>query len=342
MASVLDKVLGLRPTNAVARLGAHCRLPLLNPRDLLRALDGRPTALPTLPLASRLALPALLRAARALDAVVGLACPHPLADRGAAERFANGVRAAAEETGHERPVFLQAGPVRVGSTDPAELAELQAGLFRVVDAGFTLVSLDVSRLPADGVAWAVRAAAGPVFERELPLEVTLPREGTQDAARRMLEQLARGGAAVRALRVPGPAPEAEPDVEALRGWVELGHAHGVALTLVEASTASARRLPAYVAAGVQKVDAGAGLARLALAAYGREVAAGLEARAADVGLSAGELLGITEAQLPPLPPPARERLEALAFAEALEVLGGAGAEESAGRAMRWLAGNAGY
>ena len=75
--NVLDKVLRLRPTSVVARLGSRSRLPVLNPRELLRALEGVPMALPCLPVPTRSMLPGLLAAARSEDAVLGLCCPHP-------------------------------------------------------------------------------------------------------------------------------------------------------------------------------------------------------------------------------------------------------------------------
>ncbi|MFP2929389.1 hypothetical protein ACLESO_30165, partial [Pyxidicoccus sp. 3LG] len=70
--SVLDKVLSLRPGNTVARVGAGSRVPLLNPRELLRSLEGAPVALPCLPVQAKGALPGLLRAARVEDSVLGL------------------------------------------------------------------------------------------------------------------------------------------------------------------------------------------------------------------------------------------------------------------------------
>ena len=51
--NVLDKVLTLRPTSVVARLGNASRLPVLNPRELLKALEGVPAALPCLPMPVR-------------------------------------------------------------------------------------------------------------------------------------------------------------------------------------------------------------------------------------------------------------------------------------------------
>jgi hypothetical protein len=343
--NVLDKVLTLRPTSVVARLGAVSRLPVLNPRELLRALEGMPAALPCLPVPTRPMLPGLLAAARGEDAVLGLMCPHPLADRGAAERFVDLVQQVAEADGHARPVFLQAGPVRVPRADAEVLEQLQEGIFRLVDAGFPLVSLDVTRLPLDAAVGAVRSLSSPVLERELSLEVSLPAgdEGAElEGARALLEGLSRRGCPVRFLRVPaGILGEEELDVQFLQSLVELAREHGAGVSVGEAGRRSVRALPTYVAAGVRKVDCAALFERLALASYPEAVRSDLERKAEKTGLPAGELLGVLGEQLAPLAAPEASRLEALAFADASEVLASLGATRTGWRSMQVLAENRG-
>ncbi|XXF81016.1 hypothetical protein P2318_15010 [Myxococcaceae bacterium GXIMD 01537] len=339
--TVLDKVLTLRPGNAVARLGPGSRLPMLNPRELLRALEGSPAALPCVPLLSKAALPGLLRGARSEDAVLGLACPHPLADRGAPERFVTAVRVATSDADaeHIRPVFLQAGPMRVARGDAEALAALQEGLFRVVDAGFSLVSLDVSRLPAAEAVEAVRAVVGPALERELALEVSAP-EGASlaEAAGELLEGLRRARVPVAFLRVPAAAlGEGEPDVALLREVVEAAARAGARVSVSDVPGASVRLLPTYVAAGARKVDCTGPFERLALEAWPPEAREQVRSKAGAAGLAAGELLSVLEEQLPPLEAAARERLEALSFAEATDLLAALGAAGTGWRAMSWLA-----
>jgi hypothetical protein len=340
--SVLDKVLTLRPGNAVARLGAGSRLPLLNPRELLRALEGVPVALPCVPVLAKAALPGLLRAARTEDAVLGLACPHPMADRGAPERFVTAVRdvTADADAEHSRPVFLQAGPIRLTKTDGASLEAFQDGLFRVVDAGFSLVSLDVSRLPAAEAVEAVKAVVGPVLERELALEVTVPEAGEAglaDAARTLLSELTRAKVPVYLLRVSAAAlGEGEPDVALLRGLVDVATEFGAGVAVGEVA-GSQRLLPTYVAAGARKVDCSGPFERLALGAWPAEAREQVRRKAEGAGLTAGELLSVLEEQLPPLEAPARERLEAFSFMEATDVLTALGAAGTGWRAMTWLA-----
>ncbi|AKQ66653.1 hypothetical protein A176_003565 [Myxococcus hansupus] len=205
--NLLDKVLTLRPGNTVARVGHGSRVPLLNPRELLRALARAPVSLPCLPVQAKGALPGLLRAARSEDAVLGLACPHPLSDRGAPERFVLAAHQVAAESEHARPLFLQAGPIRVARADADTLDALKEGIYRVVDAGFSLVSLDLSRLDSYEAVEAVTALVAPVTERELALELTAPAPsgGLVDAYRTLLEGLRQWHVPVDFIRVPEAA-----------------------------------------------------------------------------------------------------------------------------------------
>ncbi|PTL85538.1 hypothetical protein DAT35_02130 [Vitiosangium sp. GDMCC 1.1324] len=343
--NVLDKVLTLRPTSVVARLGTASRLPVLNPRELVKALEKVPAALPCLPVPSRAMLPGLLAAARGEDAVLGVLCPHPLSDRGAAERFVTAVQQVAEADGHARPLFLQAGPVRVTKVEPETLAQLQEGIFRLVDAGFSLVSLDVTRLEADMAVEVVRRLAVAVLERELSLEVSLPASSAGDeleGARALLEGFQRQGLDVRFLRVPETLlGEEELDVQFLQNLVELAGQHGTGVAVGEAGRRSTRVLPTYVAAGVKKVECAAPFERLALAAYPEAVRTSLEQKAEKAGLGAGELLGVLGEQLAPLDARDASRLEALTFAEASEVLAALGASRTGWKSMLFLAENRG-
>ncbi|WP_194863331.1 hypothetical protein [Myxococcus sp. AB036A] len=338
--NVLDKVLTLRPGNTVARVGAGSRVPLLNPRELLRALAEAPVALPCLPVQAKGALPGLLRAARSEDAVLGLACPHPLSDRGAPERFVVAAHQAAAEAEHARPLFLQAGPIRVARADADTLDALKDGIYRVVDAGFSLVSLDLSRLDSYEAVEAVNALVAPVTERELALELTGPAAsgGFVDAYRTLLEGLRQWKVPVDFVRVPESAlGEGEPDVRLLRSLVELAAEYDAVLSVGEAGSALAGGLPTYVAAGVRKVDCVGGFERLALGAWPPEVRASVEEKATAAGLPAGQLLSVLEEQLPPLDDAAREKLEALAFMEATEVLAALGATRTGQASLRFLA-----
>jgi hypothetical protein len=345
--SVLDKVLSLRPANAVSRMGPGSRLPLLSPGELLRALEGSPTALPCVPVRAKAAVPGLLTAARAEDSVLGLACSHPLADRGATERFLAAVRATSMESGHARPLFLQAGPVRVARPKPEGLVVQQEAIHRLVEDGFSLVSLDVSRLEPAVAVEVVQSVSAPLRERELPVELSLPARpragaGLTDTARPLLEGLLRSGVPVRFLRVQAAEfGEEDLDVGLLHLLVELAMGFGVSVTVADVPERSLRSLPTLVAAGVRKAACAAPFEPIAMAAWPEEARALEEQRAESAGTTPGELLGMTDDQPPPLDTAARERLEALSFTEATEMISLLGASKSGWRSMVWLAENRG-
>jgi hypothetical protein len=279
--------------------------------------------------------------------VLGLACAHPLADRGATERFLSTVKAAAAEAEHARPLFLQAGPVRVSKPKPEGVAVQQEAIFRLVDDGFSLVSLDVSKLDAATAVEVVRSLSAPLRERELPMELTLPMparegQGLTDTARPLLEGMRKAGVPVRFLRVPATAfGEEDLDVGLLHLLVELATDFDVSVAVADVGERSLRSLPTFVAAGVRKVDCAAPFERIALAALPAEARATVEQKAEATGVPPGELLGLIEEQLPPLEPAARDKLEALTFTEATEVLSLLGVSRTGWRSMVWLAENRG-
>ncbi|MFP2912033.1 hypothetical protein ACLESD_44835, partial [Pyxidicoccus sp. 3LFB2] len=146
----------------------------------------------------------------------------------------------AVEAEHARPLFLQAGPVRVARVDGDALGPLQEGLFRVVDAGFTLVSLDLSRLDSYAAVEALNVLAGPVSERELSLELTAPASSggdPLDAYRTLLEGLRQWKVPVRFVRVgEGVLGAGEPDVDLVRRLVDLASDYDAVVTVGEVGT----------------------------------------------------------------------------------------------------------
>ncbi len=347
---VLQKVLALRPTNAASKLGSASELPLLNPRDLLKAQAQKPGALLCVDVPAPSILPGVLRAARDEDAPVGLAASHRPSQRDAPSQFFDAVRDAAQETSHRRPVFLQAGPVRVTSGDPRSLELLAGDLFRYVDAGFTLLSLDLSALAPEQAAAAAAELVRPAAERELSVELTLPAGPlSRDAAASHLEALGAQGVRPGFLRIRSsavvpeaavPGMELEPDFELLRDLCAIATEHGAALSLEDAGSPR-RLLSAWAAAGIRKVDVGGPFARLVLRCLPASLREGLEQRARSSGVPLHELL----AQLgDPLEssPGERERAEALAYGEAGELLAMVGASGTATQAMEFLAQKSGY
>jgi len=347
--AVLERILALRPTSAAQRLG-DSTLPLLNPRDLARALDEAAVPLVCVPVPALEAIPGLLRAARDEDAVLGLAAPYQPEHRDAADRFFEALRAAAEECHHRRPVFLQAGPIRLTSAEPRGLQLRAEDVFRFVDAGFSLVSVDCSTLvPEAGVMVASELVQAAV-ERELSVEIAAPVDESGRAGAAALQACLEGFAskrvAVRFVRVRSTQLLAEGgganlDLPALRELSDVARRFGAWLSVEEVGT-SVRALPGWGPAGARKVDMGAPFARVVLGALEPDLRASLEVRAIATSIPTWELLAQFGDPLQEAPAGAREKVEALSYAEALELLERAGARGSATAATAFLAEQAGY
>jgi hypothetical protein len=329
--NVLHKVLSLRPTNAVARLGAASVLPLLDPRDLA----GEGTLL-CVPVCSPAVLPGVLRAARELDAVVGLACASAPMDRYRAERFFGAVREAGEDSHHRRPFFLQAGPIRVGRSERLELVEEQ--VFRFLDAGFTLISLDLTRLNLEDAARAAEVLGRGPLERELPLEISVPlsSEGfaSVDGLRALLQELRIRPASLRlASSSVWSEGAGEPD------WVRLRELSDVAAGIPFAleDRQAVPELPAWAEVGVRKYEPAFTFGRMVTQSLGFAEKAALQKRASASGLPEVDLLALFEEAIASLPGSARERIEALSFVEAEVWLQSLGAVGSAHRVVERLA-----
>jgi len=344
--SVLDKVLALRPTSSVSRLGNKSRLPLLNPRDLLRALESSPVSLLCVQLPSIEALPGILRAARDQDAVLGLACAHPFPKRNYPVNFFETVKAAAEEIEHKRPLFLQGGPVRILSLEQKALEMAAAEVFKFVDAGFPLISLDTSALPIDDYARIAAGLSRMAIERELAIEVAAPLDAgsrpSPELLRQHLDALGKKGLEPKFIRLksttilPLDAHDAEGDFAALRELQAVAQERNATLSIEDRGTPS-RLLSSWTAAGVKKVDVGQPFARVALRALPTERQDELRAKAQEAGVGVAELMGRTDAPLSTADLEAKERVEALSYGEAFALFEAFGAVGSGQRSMRKLA-----
>ncbi len=348
---VFEKVLALRPTNAAMRLGPASRLPLLNPRDIARAVEDRP--LLNLWVPDLRVLPGLLRAARELDAAVGLTSPYAPLDRDAPHRFVEAVHEAAAEVRHERPLFLQAGPIRLTSAEPRALQQGSEHVFRCVDAGFSLVSIDAGRLSMADQVRASRELSLPASERELSVEVSAPRVTYGRTSPHQLEELLGHLSAVnvrpRFVRVDAAAEPVDGQEQGRALDAELMEAlHGVAaafnveLALEDPGLGALAQLGDWLALGARKVDAAHALGRICARALPEELREPLTQKAAAAGLPLTEVLAQAEQFFAGVSAADRERAEALCFAEALDLIEALRLRRSGGRCMHFLAEQSGY
>lgn len=344
----LDKVLSLRPTNVAMRLGQESRLPVLNPRDLLAAIEGEAQALLCIPCYVPSLGAGALKAARDQDAIIGVACPHPLADRDSPGRFVDALRDGAEEVRHRKPLFLQAGPLRLLHDDERAREQLGSAAFRFVDAGFTLLSIDASKLSAHDAARAYREIAQPAIERELSIEVAAPQDEagrvSGESLRALLEALSESGVLPQFVRVPGAAYalEAEPretwqlDLSVLKELGEVAREFRAALSIEDEGTRPHALAEAWLEAGVRKVEPAAACASAVLRAWTKEQRDALETEASQAGVGPRELIARVhganttsdDAQL---------RAEAMIWALCTDTLPKLGAAGSSTKAVGFLA-----
>lgn len=323
-----ERALRLRPSNAVARFGARSQLPVLDPRDLLPALPGG--ALLSVRVPIRDAMGALLRGARELDAPLGLTCPHPLRDRQTALLFTESLAAAARETGHARPLFLEAGPVRVAaalSSEEGGIDSMVAGVHRCVEAGFTLLSFEVGELGLDPALALMKEIAAPIVERDLAFEIDSP-EGV--ALPVWLAALREIGCTPTFLRLSARTVRATLEhgtdylTEALATYAQQVEGFGVSLSADDPEVPLAGGASVLVAAGVKKVRVGVPFARPVVRALPQALRIELASRAESRGISLEELIVVLGDRLPPFEPAALTRIEALCFGEVVDRLGSLG------------------
>jgi len=131
------------------------------------------------------------------------------------------------------------------------------------------------------------------------------------------------------------------DLPALRELSEVAARSGAWLS-VEELGATVRAPAAWGPGGVRKLDAGGPFTRVVLGSLEAELRASLEVRATATSIPTWELLAQLGDPLQEAPASARERVEALSYAEALELLEQAGARGSATTAMGFLAERSGY
>jgi hypothetical protein len=330
--TALDKALSLRPANVAHRLGGSSRLPLLNAADLLRALPPS-QALATLPAVAQTTVAGILRAAREENAVVGIAlAPSPERNRASA-LFASLLHRA-EEGRHRLPFFVQAGPFDATSSDARELALLGRAIFDHVEAGATLISVDASALPWEHQPVVMDELLRPALERELAVELVAPAD--PQTARTWLDGLLHTGIRPTFARCSSDAFTSgrEVDFGRVGAWAAMLAEAGIAPS-IELRGVISHAASAWTAAGIRKLEAGDELARGALARLPESMHAELAAGARTV--ATWRLLGAARDALDALEEGQQDRMEALTFGEAFELLGACGAAGAGKAAIDRLA-----
>ncbi len=332
----LDRVLALRPSNTVARLGEKSKVPVLGARELLSVLPSG-IALACLPAYADEAVPALLKASRDEDAALGLSLSWPLAEGDSPSRVVGLVAEEAESVRHKAPLFLQAGPLPYGGVGVGGLTAEVVSLF--LDAGFTHFCVDASSVKAKAEATpeALAELLKPVLERGLSVELAPPLaddgEWDPERAQAFLEALVQKGVTPLFVRLPSSAYALredarevyELDLSVLEAARAVAQSVGAALSVVQSGRPTARVLRTLCAAGVRKIDVEDPFARAVLQSWPSEAAELLRGEAESQKTAPQRLLRKLAGELQvEVSAAARDRSEATQWADAHDVLAAVG------------------
>lgn len=323
-------------------------LALLNPRDLDRALAQVSTALLCAPIYSRAALAGVLGAARHQDAVVGVSIPFPLGERDRPDAFVEELKRACEEITHTRPIFVQAGPFRIRNSEDQALELMGAQVFRYLEAGCSLLSLDASSLDLSAAAKSYASIGQAAAERELSVEVAALKDSTGGIlvsdSERMLQTLRAFGVAPRYLRadIAGLIYDNQLPAERVRELADVARQHEAQLCLEDSVGVPLEWIPLCLREGCRKWDSTETFARKVGAALPQGAAEALTTRAAQVGRPWTELLGALSEGLAFPEDAVRIKVEAMAYEEAATLLRALKARGSASVATQFLSEHAGY
>jgi len=172
-----EKLLALRPENAIAKMGADNSICLLNLKDILRVLKDKPIILMACNIRIKHVIPGIMRAAEELDAVLGfeVARSECNLDGGytgqTPEIFFDTVIEYANDTNFSKPFFIHGDHITVKSTDDEALASAKALIDAELKAGFTSFAIDASFNHIPENIKITTELCKPIIERNLCLEV---------------------------------------------------------------------------------------------------------------------------------------------------------------------------
>lgn len=329
-------LLRLRPTNVVGRLPAESRVCVLNPRDVFRALAGSGTVIPHFTLHLPFAIPGVLRAAREQDSVLSLsgqagmrALAHEVQVASPYAQF-DAVAEMAESAFTERPLMLS-GVVPIAASDDRAIATAREVVFKFIDAGFTGLILRPEEDPPDTVARAISEMIGPVKERELTVELSMRGVPVLDRLEALAVSHRNRGVVVDGFTIV--VDDSTPS-SFLERIVKVFAPAGVAARGVN----DVSKIPALAKAGIRRLDMSRALFDLAARHLPEGVVTEIRAQP-DLGPAlAAHARELDEA----VSPETRERIEALAYAETIDLIQALGARGSASAVAGFLSTKSGY
>ncbi len=220
-----EPILAWRPTSAVERLAPRSQACPLSLQDVLAGLGPYGLRLPIV----RAPVAGVARAALLAAAQWRTALAIALPPGAAPEPWFEAVTRAADEVAPRLPICLAAEVVAAGGSD-GDLERARARAWRLVEGGITHLTVDLEALPLAGWARALELVGEPARERELGLDLVLPREQglpSPPRAAALMEDLQASGLAPDATSARCPLPGGEEEERAperllvdLCGWIE--------------------------------------------------------------------------------------------------------------------------
>lgn len=220
-----ERILAWRPGSVVERLVPRSQACPLSLRDVLAGLGPYGFRLPIV----RAPVAGVARAALVAAAQWGTAVAVALPAGAPPEPWFESVALAADEVAPRLPICLS-GEVAVPGGSEKDLEKARSWAWRLVEGGITHLVVDLEALPLPDWARALERVGEPARERELGLDLILPRDKglpSPPRAAALVEELRAAGLAPDAAsaRCPLPGSEAEERAQErllsdLCGWLE--------------------------------------------------------------------------------------------------------------------------
>lgn len=177
----------MRPANVLAKLPKGSKALVVGVREFLNLPEHVQKPLLFVPVIEEASIAGVLFAAREARAPIGFSIPFRPGERSPTDWVFEEVIKETERTQHEHPVLIQGGPFRVGHG--LTHAQLGKSIFKFIDGGATLVSIDASRLPPSEQADAYLRILDEVGTLDYGLEVSVPLDDRQTPSAAGLEHV---------------------------------------------------------------------------------------------------------------------------------------------------------
>lgn len=172
-----EKLLALRPSNALKILGENSKILLMNSRHIFEAILDQKIIILACNARFPQVIPGIMQAAEELDAVVcfELAKSEGNLDGGytgqTPKQYVESILAYAEQVNFTKPFFIHGDHITVKEPKEEEVASSEALIRAEYEAGYTSFAIDASHMPMEYNIAVTEYLAAPIMEWGLGLEV---------------------------------------------------------------------------------------------------------------------------------------------------------------------------